>query len=273
LNFDRALAWGNEGERAIVGWLQAHGSLVLPAYAFTGGGARPSAPKLGARVDAESVVTPDALLSAGGCTEWVEVKRKSSAYPWRAKGNLLMTGLSKRLWREYERVQAETGMRVYVAFCHEAEDVVTLDSLAGLAALEPIWESESASGMGPMISFPFRMLTRVARWSEVLAGMPPSQCTTYEAAPIRAVSKQRREDPIPINGLAATTYCTLFALEGQWRPLFVKLIEGAYGSPDVPQRFVQKANEIRVRRRGETCACGVWQCSPEVHREDQSQPR
>ena len=164
-DFETQLARGRAIERAVARWLQARGSLILPVYDYSGLG-EGKAPKLEAFTVADSLVTPDLLVARRGVLVWVEVKYKHHADLTRKTG-LLETGISLRLWREYHRVREVSGTRVFLAFAHESEDVLTCDEIETLCSLSPREYDGPKMGRGGMVFWPLSRLHRIASFAEV----------------------------------------------------------------------------------------------------------
>lgn len=172
-DFNAALARSRDtAEIPIANWFKKHGAHVLPGYAFSGNGA----PKLEAFSASESLTIPDLVVVRAGIMTWVEVKLKSRATATYSAGGRLDTGLSKRLYSEYLRVQAATGAVVYLSFAHEEEDFVSLDEIRSLDA-HPGKRVDSSDKMerGGMVFWPIRALRVVSTLAAVRDGRSPER--------------------------------------------------------------------------------------------------
>lgn len=143
-------------EQAFATVLMEHGALILPAYDYSGK-SDDKAPKLTALDHARSLVTPDLLIARKGQSFWVEVKYKSSA-AWYRVGGHYNTGFSLRLWRHYEMVQEATGIPVRVAFIHERERLISVDTIEALASNAREYTG-TEMGHDGMVFFRFDTLT------------------------------------------------------------------------------------------------------------------
>lgn len=113
-DFSANLEFGAVGESAIARWLRLRGHSVLPAYEKTietGKGPRIFTPD-------ELLIAPDLFVfkTEGAC--WVEAKHKT-AFSWHRKTQRWVTGIDRRHYRHYLRVDEETPWRVWLMFYHE----------------------------------------------------------------------------------------------------------------------------------------------------------
>lgn len=111
--FEESLAVGQMGEGEIARWFISKGYSVLPAYEveqhhgkgprlFTFGG---------------QVVSPDLLVFNADKVMWVEAKTKT-AFTWHRGSRTWQTGIDRRHWREYLRVNEITPFPVWILFLH-----------------------------------------------------------------------------------------------------------------------------------------------------------
>lgn len=164
-SFEEQLARARVIERAFAAWLMQRGARILPVYDYSGLGDG-KAPKLQAFSASDSLVTPDLLVARKGALVWCEVKWKARA-DWTKITGEFDTGISRRLWRQYQHVRAVTGARVFLVFAHEAEDVVTCDEIGALEALGPRIYTGEKMGRGGMVFWPLRRLHPLASYRSV----------------------------------------------------------------------------------------------------------
>lgn len=128
MSFVKQLAVGQVGESAISKWLQSEGFTVLPAYEieqqhFKG-------PRLfTAELD---LIAPDMLVFNARKVLWVEAKTKS-AFTWHRISQTWQTGIDRRHWLDYVRVDQQTPWRVWVLFLHRA-GVLAKDTPIGMTS-------------------------------------------------------------------------------------------------------------------------------------------
>ena len=163
--FDARLAFARKVEMGLSAWLQARGGFILPVYDYSGLGDG-KAPKLQG-VD-NSLVTPDLFTARQGQTRWVEVKWKSEA-TWTHITQRFETGIDRRLWTHYERVEAETGIPVWLLFVHEKEGEVRGQSIAELNKNKRVSVRFNFGRGG--IFFAWDSLVVLASYSDILAPM------------------------------------------------------------------------------------------------------
>jgi hypothetical protein len=116
-DFERALAYGAEGEHIVANWLLDRGSAVAPLYQYTN---HDQAPVILWDDSARRIrcVLPDLHCYRDGAAYFAEVKRKNQWWHNRPL-KCLETGMNVRLWHEYRRVREKTGCPVYIFFLHE----------------------------------------------------------------------------------------------------------------------------------------------------------
>jgi hypothetical protein len=113
--FAEALRVGQVGEGDILRYLNAVGYNVLPAYEPLPGTYR--GPQLfvpGGR----QLILPDLLIwrvGEAGTFRWVEAKRKT-AWTWHRATSEWVTGIDRRVWREYVQIEEASGIPVWVMF-------------------------------------------------------------------------------------------------------------------------------------------------------------
>lgn len=95
--------WGEWGEGQVRRWFQEQGWFVIPTSAIENGGA----PKLIGLLAAH--VLPDLQTARAGEMRWVEVKTKTAPVLYQIT-RTWRHGIDLRLWDEYLKVQAETGL-------------------------------------------------------------------------------------------------------------------------------------------------------------------
>jgi hypothetical protein len=115
--FDQSLAVGQLGESLIAHWLRNKGWHVLPAYEKEINNGK--GPRLFLASDSAEteLITPDLFAMKSGQFLWVEAKHKST-FTWYGKGRYWTTGVDKRHFADYVRVQQETGIEVFLYFLH-----------------------------------------------------------------------------------------------------------------------------------------------------------
>ena len=163
-NFEDKLAFGREIEKAVGAWLMNRGQRILPVYDYSGL-ADGKAPRFTAAVQSESLVLPDLLGAKDGRSTWFEVKFKDRA-DFTHKTARLETGISKRLWDHYQKVEAESGSPVWLIFAHKQEDELRGDAIAALQETARVYDGDK---MGPagMVFFDYRALKFLAKLSSV----------------------------------------------------------------------------------------------------------
>jgi len=167
--FQRALAHAQAEERKCAGYLKALGWRVLPTTNFSGNGA----PMLEADERDESLVMPDLQAFRGGTGVWFEVKWKARATATdRFKGRLV-TGVDRRNFEHYCRVEQETQIAVAIVFIHHAEREVRV---ATLYVLDQITSHETdRMGRGGMVFWHYDKIPRWMSLGELADGIDASR--------------------------------------------------------------------------------------------------
>lgn len=153
-------ARGRNGERLVAAVLMDRGWFVIPSYDFSGSEGD-KAPKM--RRHGEGYVIPDLDTAKDGKRIWVEVKTKARPDPYRAAGNRLEHGITRRHWDDYQRIQKETGCPVYLVIYEECSQDVLTQSIDRLAASARYYDGTKMGRTG-MVFFPrttFRRLVTV----------------------------------------------------------------------------------------------------------------
>jgi hypothetical protein len=113
-DFNQTLQFGQAGESDIATWLRQRGWALLPAYEKifdTGKGPVILLPS-GVRI------APDFLTWNGQRCRWVEAKHKS-AFTWYRKKSRWVTGIDKRHYEDYLKVEDESPWPVWLLFLHD----------------------------------------------------------------------------------------------------------------------------------------------------------
>lgn len=163
-SFEDQLAFGREIEKAVAVWLMKRGQLILPVYDYSGL-AEGKAPKFTADCQSRSLVLPDLLGAKAGNSAWFEVKFKNRA-DFTRKTARFETGISKRLWEHYQRVESESGFPVWLIFAHKQENELRGDSIASLRGSERIYKGYKMGHAG-MVFFDYKKLKLLAKLSSV----------------------------------------------------------------------------------------------------------
>lgn len=163
-SFEEQLAFGREIEKAIGQWLMERGQRILPVYDYSGL-AEGKAPKFTAAVQSDSLVLPDLLGIKNGKSTWFEVKFKDRA-DFTHNTARLETGISKRLWDHYQKVEKESGLPVWLIFAHKQEDELRGDAIAALKRTARIYDGGKMGHAG-MVFFDYRALKFLAKLSSV----------------------------------------------------------------------------------------------------------
>ena len=168
-SFRVALAGARAVEIAVAAWLMDRGHLVLPVYDYSGAG-DDKAPRLHAFSCEDSLVLPDLLVCRAGLSQWVEVKYKTAGSATAIRGNQIQTGISLRLYQQYDRVARESGFDVWMCFAHRTENLITLNSLKELRNLPVSGPPRKSSGpdRGGSVFWPLEELRVVASFGEVV---------------------------------------------------------------------------------------------------------
>lgn len=116
-NFAQSLAVGQLGESLIAQWLRAKGWHVLPAYEKEIDNGKGPRLFLATGSEASELITPDLFIMKAGQFLWVEAKHKTT-FTWYGKGGYWTTGVDRRHFADYVRVQGETAVDVWLLFLH-----------------------------------------------------------------------------------------------------------------------------------------------------------
>lgn len=166
--FADQLNFGREIEKCVSRWLMKRGESILPVYDYSGL-AEDKAPKLTNLHSSDSLVLPDLLGFRMGRGMWFEVKFKDSANFTRITGRL-ETGISKRLWDQYWRVAAISGLPVWLIFAHKKENEIRAGSLGMLQHKCRFYEGGKMGRCG-MVFFPYDSLILLSKYSDVVIGV------------------------------------------------------------------------------------------------------
>jgi hypothetical protein len=121
MRFDQSLAIGQLGESLIAHWLRNKGWHVLPAYEKEIDNGKGPRLFLATGNDESELITPDLFVMKAGEFLWVEAKHKTT-FTWYGKGNYWTTGVDKRHFADYVRVQRQTGIDVWLLFLHRESE-------------------------------------------------------------------------------------------------------------------------------------------------------
>lgn len=164
--FREKLAFGEEGEHAIVRKLVERGCSVAPLYQYQN---HEQAPFL--LEGFSSRVLPDATCWGNGKCFFAEVKRKNR---WVGPGfiNELETGFDLRHFREYSRVAEVTGSEVHLFFVHQTREPtgVFTAPLSRIASSVREWDGKAPNGRKvskPLALFPKSLLNPIWTLDEV----------------------------------------------------------------------------------------------------------
>lgn len=117
MRFQQALSVGQMGESAIALWLRRRGWNVLPAYEKEIDNGKGPRLFMAQGSEDRELITPDLLVMRDATFHWVEAKHKTT-FTWYGIGGYWTTGIDLRHWQDYQRVQALTGIPVYLFFLH-----------------------------------------------------------------------------------------------------------------------------------------------------------
>ena len=112
--FDQQLKTGRIGEGIIANWFIGRGYCVLPAYEIeipTGKGPRLFTSEGG-------IISPDMLVFNQNKIFWIEAKTKS-AFTFYRKTWTFQTGIDKRHWNEYLKIQDFINWPIWLLFFHK----------------------------------------------------------------------------------------------------------------------------------------------------------
>lgn len=127
MRFDQSLAVGQLGESLIAHWLRNKGWHVLPAYEKEIDNGKGPRLFLATGNDESELITPDLFAMKAGRFLWVEAKHKTT-FTWYGKGGYWTTGVDKRHFADYVKVQRQTGIDVWLLFLHR-ESITRLDDI------------------------------------------------------------------------------------------------------------------------------------------------
>ncbi len=170
-NFDEQLAFGREIEKAVGAWLMSKGLRILPVYDYSGLQEN-KAPRFTAAVQSESLVLPDLLGARDSSCRWYEVKYKHHA-DFTRKTQRLETGISLRLWKQYQQVEKVSGIPVWLLFAHRKEDEVRGEMIARLLGRERVYCGGKMGSAG-MVFFAWDDLKRVEKLSAIMPALAKS---------------------------------------------------------------------------------------------------
>lgn len=120
LSFQQKLRQGQIGESLIARWLRRRGFFVLPVYEVSGlnKGPRLFNPQY---VNDSQFIAPDMFVFKAAdereYTCWIEAKEKTTFSFYRKK-RIWTTGVDKKYWEHYCRIQEETPWDVWLMFLH-----------------------------------------------------------------------------------------------------------------------------------------------------------
>lgn len=147
---------GKDAEELVATWLMIRGFLILPVYDYSGIQDN-KAPKFQAIQTKLSLVTPDLLCAKDGALKWVEVKWKTSTTLYRKKREV-RTGLPRKHWEHYKKVQAVSGVPVWLLFVQEAENQIVGGHID---KLEPIYQEHNTVDYKDTVYFVYNKLRLV----------------------------------------------------------------------------------------------------------------
>lgn len=116
-SFAQTLQRGQVGESRIATWMRKRGWAVLPVYELeidTGKGPRLFAP------EGRQLIAPDMFafkMNKAGEARWIEAKHKTH-FSWHRITGRWVTGIDKRHYEDYCRVDDETPFPVWLLFLH-----------------------------------------------------------------------------------------------------------------------------------------------------------
>ena len=123
--FEDELARGRTAEHVVAEILRQRGWYVIPSYDYTGDEGD-KAPKMSGEKIA--FVIPDLDACREGERKWAEVKLKSKPTLRRITG-VLEHGIPLRHYRDYKKVQDESGCDVWIFICEQSTGKVLCQSL------------------------------------------------------------------------------------------------------------------------------------------------
>jgi hypothetical protein len=135
MSFAQKLETGQIGESEIARYLIGRGWQVLPAYQIeqhTGKG-----PRLFG--DYGQLISPDMLIFRGESVQWVEAKTKS-AFTWYRIKSKWQTGIDRKHWHHYLKVNMVTPFPTWIMFLHR--DGVAKDTPCGMVSPTGLFGNE-----------------------------------------------------------------------------------------------------------------------------------
>lgn len=117
MNFADSLGIGQLGESIIARWLRRRGWNILPAYEKEIGSGKGPRLFMATGSPHDELITPDLLAMCDKRFYWIEAKHKS-VFSWYGIGSYWTTGVDRRHFYDYVRVQKETGITVWLMFLH-----------------------------------------------------------------------------------------------------------------------------------------------------------
>ena len=171
-DFREQPAFGREIEKAVGAWLMSKGLRILPVYDYSGL-REDKAPKFTAADPSESLVLPDLLGALDSSCRWYEVKYKHHA-EFTRKTQRHETGISLRLWKQYQRVESVSGIPVWLLFAHRKEDEVRGEAIARLKGRERIYGGRKMGSAG-MVFFAWDDLKRFEKLSAIVPSLAKSK--------------------------------------------------------------------------------------------------
>ena len=112
-HFKKQLDIGKVGETEISKWLISRGANVLPVYEIAEN--QYKGPAL-YTMDG-GVIAPDIICFKKGKVTFIEAKHKN-AFSWYRKKSIWTTGIDKKHFEEYVRIQDITEVEVWILFLH-----------------------------------------------------------------------------------------------------------------------------------------------------------
>ena len=166
-DFDKRLAEARLYEVGFAAWLTRCEWSVVAMYDFSGSEEKDQKPpKLKASKPEDFLTLPDLLACKNGVSKWFEVKTKFG----RTFGRISReyeTGLSLRHFLDYRKVKKRSGLEVWLAFIHVADEevrVAEIDALSG-----PGIGRVSKINNERMVFFRWNSLLRVASISDIIS--------------------------------------------------------------------------------------------------------
>ncbi len=161
-DFKTQLKAGRVIEECVNKLLRDAGYYVIPSYDWSGPDGS-KAPSVLAPKGWDNLVMPDLQTFDKGVQRWLEVKWKWWADYYR-KHNVLVTGISQRLYEHYRAVQAATGAKVHLLFVHHKEAEMRGDAIDNLANYVDHTYDGRLMGKDGMVFWPYE---RIPRWGSL----------------------------------------------------------------------------------------------------------